>query len=137
MYIPVALCCYKQKLYRNVYPLIVFAFCTISVYAFEIPDTTGVTSFEQLKFTGVHEQGADKSCGLSVVSSVLNLYLGHKATEAVLIDEFRADLQQNKEVSIAQMVHIFTAYGYNSKVYKTNTANLIKAVQLYAPVIGY
>ncbi len=110
-------------------------FVTVNLYAIDIPDTKGIKSLESLKFTGVHEQGADKSCGLSVVSSILNLYLGHNVNENILLSKFFYDLQKTKEISMAQMIKVFKSYGYNSKVYKINTSNLIKAVKLYAPVI--
>lgn len=41
------------------------------LHAIDIPDMEGIKSLESLKFVGVHEQGADKSCGFSVVSSIL------------------------------------------------------------------
>lgn len=44
---------------------------SFGLHAINIPDTKDIKSFESLKFVGVHEQGADKSCGFSVVSSIL------------------------------------------------------------------
>lgn len=44
---------------------------SFGLHAIDIPDTEDIQSFESLKFVGVHEQGADKSCGFSVVSSIL------------------------------------------------------------------
>ncbi len=114
--------------------ILLFA-CSSFIFAIDIPDTSDIKSFESLKFVGVHEQGADKSCGLSVISSILNLYLGHDINETKLIDQFRKTLQESKEVSMAQMINIFQTYGYVSKVYKVNFDNLVKAVNLYSPVI--
>ncbi len=106
-----------------------------ALFAIDVPDISQVKSFESLKFTGVHEQGADRSCGLSVLSSILNLYLGHNTDENTLISRFQSSLQENEELSLQQMMNIFSAYGYVSKTYRTDIVNLIKAVKLYAPVI--
>lgn len=105
------------------------------LHAIDIPNTEGIKSLESLKFMGVHEQGADRSCGLSVVSSILNLYLGHDTDENTLIRQFHALLQESEELNLLQMMNIFSTYGYVSKTYRTDVANLIKAVELYAPVI--
>ena len=106
-----------------------------ALFAIDVPDISQVKSFESLKFTGVHEQGADRSCGLSVLSSILNLYLGHNTDENTLIRQFQVLLQENEELSMQQIMNIFSAYGYLSKTYRADVANLIKAVDLYAPVI--
>lgn len=105
------------------------------LFAIDVPDISQVKSLESLKFTGVHEQGADRSCGLSVVSSILNLYLGHDTDENTLIRQFQALLQESEELNLLQMMNIFSTYGYVSKTYRTDVENLIKAVDLYAPVI--
>ncbi len=105
------------------------------LFAIDVPDISQIKSLESLKFTGVHEQGTDRSCGLSVLSSILNLYLGHDTDENTLIRQFQVLLQENEELSLQQMMNIFSAYGYLSKTYRADVANLIKAVDLYAPVI--
>ena len=68
-----------------------------ALFAIDVPDISQVKSFESLKFTGVHEQGADRSCGLSVLSSILNLYLGHNTDENTLIRQFQVLSQENEE----------------------------------------
>ena len=114
----------------------VLLICSIfALFAIDVPDISQIKSLESLKFTGVHEQGADRSCGLSVVSSILNLYLGHNTDENTLISRFQSSLQENEELSLQQIMNIFSAYGYLSKTYRADVANLIKAVDLYAPVI--
>lgn len=123
-----------KQLFKKEIICLLFLF-SFNLYAIDIPDTKDIKSFESLKFTGVHEQGADKSCGFSVVSSILNLYLGHNVNEDILISKFFKDLQKTKEMSMAQMIKVFKLYGYKSKAYKVNTPNLIKAVKIYAPVI--
>lgn len=59
-----------KKLFQK--PVFYFLlFLSFGLHTINIPDTKDIKSFESLKFTGVHEQGADKSCGFSVVSSIL------------------------------------------------------------------
>ncbi len=110
---------------------VVFSLC---IFPFT-PDIQGVKPMEKLRFSFVHEQGEDESCGLSVVSSILNLYLNLSVTETDLLNQLAAELQTTRRVTMAQMMQIFQMYSYQTKAYKIDMDNLIKAVQYYAPVI--
>ncbi|QEJ99076.1 hypothetical protein FUT83_12765 [Treponema phagedenis] len=120
----------KSMFFACVYGLIFSSW----IFSFT-PDIQGVQSLEKLRFSFVHEQGEDESCGLSVVSSILNLYLNLAVTEADLLNQLAEELQTTRKVTMAQMMRIFQAYGYQTKAYKIDMDNLIKAVQYYAPVI--
>lgn len=104
------------------------------LFAFDY-DVRDVKSLEYLRFLHVHEQGADESCGLSVVSSILNLYLNHDVSEIDLVSELSEELQISRRLTMAHMMKIFESYGYETKAYKIDIENFIKAVQKYAPVI--
>ncbi|QEK02627.1 hypothetical protein [Treponema phagedenis] len=69
---------------------------------------TKITLF--LRFSFLHEQADDESCGLSVVLSILDLYLNVKTNETELIDLLRVDLQEEKQVTMDQMIQVFENY---------------------------
>ncbi len=115
--------------------LIVISICGVSLYGFEPRDLESLSSFEAMKFQHVHEQGADLSCGLSVASSILNLYFNYEVDEDVLVDEFRDIINDDQRVSLADLQHVMTSYGYDSRVFKLNFENLLKAVNIYTPVV--
>ncbi len=132
---------FKKKTARIIIKLCIFIIALFNTQRLEsqslfLPAEFGkVKSMEELKFSAVHEQDADESCGLSVLASILNLYLGIETNEKELLDLLREDINLENRVNMQQMMQAFKHYSFQTKAYKMDIENLRKAVNLYAPII--
>lgn len=85
-----------------------------------------VSPKEELRFQFCHEQGFDSSCGLSVVSTVLDRYWKLPATELQLLELVLDGKRDNDSltISFADMVRVFESYGLAAKAFRADWSAL-------------
>jgi uncharacterized protein len=100
-----------------------------------VPD--GIRPREALRFAHIREQGFDRSCGYSVLASLLSIYWGIAASELELVDRYAADdIASGKlGVSFEGLAKILADYGFSSKGVRMTWDQLSVALESFAPII--
>ena len=89
---------------------------------------------EDLRFKYVHEQGFDQSCGVSISSTLLDVYWNKKCSEVDLLEIL--DTNDNKyTVNLNDISGFISAYELFSKSYEMTLDQLLEASIKYSPII--
>lgn len=97
----------------------------------------GAQDRETQRFAFIAEQGWDTSCGFGTLACLMSRYWGEPADEASLAADFFPERIASGDltVSFADMAGILKARGFASAGYRMNYAQLVAALNAYAPII--
>ena len=90
---------------------------------------------EDLRFKYVHEQGFDQSCGVSIASTLLDIYWNKQCSELDLLELLDSGDDEEYTVNLNDISKFITAYELFSKSYKMAFEELVAASVKYSPVI--
>lgn len=114
--------------------LILLLYINICSYSY---DLTNVISKEELKFAYSKEQENDRSCGFSVVVSLLKNYWNINTTEDELISLYSINSSNvNKfRISFSDMSSLLSNFDISSKGYKMSISQLKQYITKFSPII--